>query len=205
MYPNRQEFEQLLRNTTLDSLVEKYLFAGLPFSFFGRTDTYKQMLRSISRGLEVPQPNICVVGSARIGFSLAPHKFGQPFSPYSDIDIVIVSEELFDSSWLDILTNRHHRWSSLSRQTQDRLIEHQERHHIYYGYISPSFVAPALAIGHQWLTTFNRLSQIPFLASRPVSGRLYRTWDHAKVYHRWSLRRVRDTIVGQPQGRSRTE
>ena len=196
MYPTKEEFEDLLRTRSLDYIVETHLFSGMPFSFSDRPEVHRQMVKKISRGLQVPREDICIVGSGRIGFSLSPNNFGDPFNQYSDLDVVVVSPLLFDPSWLDILTNRRTRWSLLRERTQEHLKEHQERHYIYRGWINPSFVAEALGIGEQWVTTFNELSQIPYLSSRSVQGRLYRSWEHARTYHRWSLGKVRGMIAG---------
>ena len=196
MYPTKEEFEEILRTRNLERILDDFLFIGIPFSFSERPEIYHQMIGEISSGLNVPEANICVVGSGRIGFSLSPHSFGRPFSRHSDLDIIVVSPELFDPSWLDILTNRRVRWSSLRQRTREHLIEHREHHHIYNGWVAPGFVAEALDIGERWRTTFNRLSLIPYLSSRSIGGRLYRTWEHAKAYHRWSLRQVLRRVVG---------
>ena len=187
----------MLQTSSLDHIVEDHLFTGMPFSFSDRPEIYGRMLREISRGLKVPREDICVIGSARIGFSLSPYKFGSPFNQHSDVDIIVVSPSLFDPSWIDILTNRHVSWSSLRHFTQAQIKEHREKHHVYRGWIYPALVAEALDIGERWQTTFNGLSRIPFLSSRTIGGRLYRTWEHARAYHRWSLGKIRSKIVGR--------
>ena len=179
----------------MDWILDTYLFRGVPFSFLQQPRVYERMIRDISRGLRVPQQDICVVGSARFGFSLTPDKFGEPFSERSDVDMVIVSPELFDPSWVDLLTNRRTSWSALRQATRDGIIEHRKRYYIYNGWIYPSLVAEALDIGERWITTFNRLSRIPDLSSRRIGGRLYRTWEHARHYHLRSLWQVRDSIM----------
>ena len=190
MYPTKEEFEALLRARRFDRILDDYLFNGLPFSFSDQPKIHGTMLKELSRGLRVPRQDICVVGSARIGFSMSPYKYGSPFDQFSDLDIVIVSPLLFDSSWVDMLTNRHIPWSRLTQPTRAHLIEHRERHYIYNGWINPHFVAEALCIGERWVTTFDGLSRIPYLSSRHIAGRLYRTWAHARAYHRWSLSKV---------------
>ncbi len=97
----------------LDEVVDTHLFAGVPFSFSGNPDIYDRMLQELSYGLKVGKQDICIVGSARIGFSLSPEKFGVPFGQFSDVDVVVVSPDLFDPSWINILTNPLVRWSSL--------------------------------------------------------------------------------------------
>ena len=48
-------------------------------------------------------PNeVLVIGSAKLGFSIAPHKRYRPFSDQSDIDVVMVSPFLFDKIWQSV-------------------------------------------------------------------------------------------------------
>ena len=39
--------------------------------------------------------DVCIVGSAKLGFSPSVHQFGRPFSDTSDVDVVVISEPLF--------------------------------------------------------------------------------------------------------------
>ena len=191
MYPTKDEFQELLDTHTLDWIIDHHVFYGLPFYSSHAPDLHNQMVHAISKGLNVPPKDICVVGSARIGFSLSPEKFGQPFSEFSDIDVCVVSDTLFDPSWLDMLGRYRARGITLSQRTKWHLKKHREDHYIYNGWIYPESVVQALGIGQRWLRTFNGLSHIADFASRTVAGRLYRTWDHARNYHRWSLSRLK--------------
>ena len=194
MYPTKEEFEGLLQTREVDWIIDQHLFGGPPFYSSNQPNVHDRMIRAISTGLKVPRRDICVVGSARIGFSLSPPKFGEPFSQFSDIDIIVVSSELFDPSWLDIVGSRRTNSSTLRHRTRRHLSEHRERHYVYNGWIYPKSVVEALGIGERWLRTFNGLSRITELSSRSVGGRLYRTWDHARLYHRWSLESLKSTI-----------
>ena len=200
MYPNKTEFEDRLLNGRLESILSDLLSNGLPFCFFQRPELYGQMMDRVTQGLGVREADLCVVGSAKIGFSLSPYKFGDPFSNRSDIDIVVVSSVLFDECWLDILTNRRTPWRLLREKTRDRLTAHRNDNYVYRGWIYPDSIAEALNIGQEWLNTFNGLSTIPDLAARPVNTRLYRTWEHARAYHRRSLRQVRNKILENREG-----
>ena len=194
MYPTKKEFEQLLQTHTLDWLIDTHLFKGQPFYSLNKPDVHQQMIRAISKGLHVPAKDICVVGSARIGFSLSPEKFGSPFNQFSDIDIVVVSSSLFDPSWLDILQSPWKMSHTLSPQTKQSLRDHRKFHYVYNGWIYPGSVIQAIKIGEIWMRTFNGLARIQELAGRSIGGRLYRTWEHARLYHRWSLQQVKDNI-----------
>ena len=194
MYPTKDEFKELLNSRTLDWVIDNYVFRGLPFYSSHAPEVHNQMIRTISQGLNVSQNDICVIGSARIGFSLSPEKYGQPFSEFSDIDICIVSQSLFDPSWLDVLGRYRTKGLSLNRRTRWHLQEHREGHYVYNGWMYPESIVQVLEIGQRWLRTFNGLSHIADFASRTVAGRLYRTWDHARYYHRWSLGKVKQRL-----------
>ena len=118
MYPTKEEFEELLRTREVDWIIDKHLFGGPPFYSSDQPDVHDRMIRALSTGLKVPRRDICVVGSARIGFSLSPPRFGEPFSQFSDIDIVVVSSALFDPSWLDILGSPRRNSSTLRHHTR---------------------------------------------------------------------------------------
>ena len=190
MYPTKDEFKEFLKTRNVNWIIDHHIFDGLPFFSAHQPELHDQMVRSIAKGLGVPRGDIRVVGSARIGFSLSPHKYGDPFDQFSDIDIVVVSSTLFDPSWLDILESTRKSHSALRKSTRRQLTRHRELHFIYNGWIYPEKLPEALKIGERWLKTFNGLSHIPELATRTIGGRLYRTWDHARQYHVWSLQKV---------------
>lgn len=190
-YPTRREFESLLMTRPIDWVIDNHLFNGMPFYSSHQPEIHQQMTHAISSGLKVPKHDICVVGSARIGFSLSPLKFGEPFSPFSDIDVFIVSTCLFDPSWIDILETRRSSHAPLSGRTRTSLRDHREHHYLFNGWMYPDSVIEVLNIGQRWLRTFRGLSRITELASRPIGARLYRTWDHARLYHRWSLSKLK--------------
>ena len=194
MHLTKDEFVELLNTRSVDWIVDNHVFGGPNFYSFRKPQVYRQMMSAISIGLQVPPTDIHVIGSARIGFSLSPNKFGERFNQYSDIDICVVSNSLFDSSWIDILANERHARTNLNPQTRQHLRNHREYHYVYNGWMYPGALVPVLRIGTRWMRTFNGLSRIAELATRSISGRLYRTWDHARLYHQWSLRRVKQTI-----------
>ena len=191
MYPSSKEFSILLRTESMDSILNDHLFTtDIPYYFSTQPAIYSQLIEHLSQGLQVPEEDICIVGSARIGFSLSPYKYGVPFHRYSDIDIVVVSQDIFDRSWIDILTRRRKRWRTLQNTTQDPLEAHQHKHFIYNGWIYPRSIYESLTDGYRWMSTFNSTSRIPELASRSMNSRLYRTWDHVRHYHRRSFRHL---------------
>ena len=200
MYPTQQEFEEMLLTRDIIDILRNVMFTGVPFSFAGQPEIYLRMVDHIATGLDVAADDVCVVGSARLGFSLAPDRFGTPFGEHSDIDVLVVSSELFDKSWLNILFYRKVPWTSLRPNTRKQIDAHREEHFVFRGWIYPDSISQALDIGNDWINTFNGLSTIPELSDMDIKGRLYRTWDHVEIYQRQSLNRLKNKITSNQQG-----
>jgi hypothetical protein len=183
-YPTSEEFAELLGRSKLQDVVESYIFRGLPYAFRDDETSYLRLVAHVSDGLGVPGENLTLIGSGRIGFSLDPAKYGTPFSDASDLDMVVVSPELFDACWLDLLRPRrgYHR---LPQSVQSWHLDH--RQHVYYGRIWPHKLPGIVDLSRRWFNVFKSASRYPELAVHEVHGLLYRTWDHAKFYHVYGL------------------
>lgn len=85
--------------TKLDSarMVDKWLLTG-SCAVINDATTHA-IADSIARRLEVEYASVIVVGSARLGFSIKPKRRYGAFGEDSDIDVAIVSSELFERVW----------------------------------------------------------------------------------------------------------
>ncbi len=72
-----------------------YFTEGIPFAFKQNPIIYEQMKGWLSKQINVESKQITMTGSARIGVSLNPSKWGKAFSEHSDLDLIIVDFELF--------------------------------------------------------------------------------------------------------------
>jgi len=73
-----------------------WLMDGTPYVFFEMPMLYESIRTWLSSRLQINPLEIKLIGSARTGFSLAPPPdFGKPFGPASDLDIAVVSADLF--------------------------------------------------------------------------------------------------------------
>ncbi|MGH9511249.1 MAG: hypothetical protein ACRD2U_03835 [Terriglobales bacterium] len=198
------EFRELLRSEPLDRIVTQYVFGGTPYVFRQRPANAETLYHHLSGKLAVDARNIRIVGSAKMGFSLSPDTFSRRFLPSSDIDVVVVDEGLFDGLWLALL-NWHYprRTAGLGA---DNEWGRQRRRDIYWGCFSPedlkfdrvSFpqaLKPVLDISTTWFNAFRTLSHFSEFTRRNVSGRLYRTWHHAEMYHKYGLQQVLSSMA----------
>ena len=79
-------------------LARLWISEGIPFAFRKCPGLYEEVRNWLAAGLELDAKQISVVGSARLGYSLAPERWGKPYRPdSSDVDFFAVSASLFDS------------------------------------------------------------------------------------------------------------
>ena len=81
------------------ALAQLWLSEGIPHAFRECPAVYESIRSwlSVRLSLGVHAKEIGIVGSARLGASLAPKKLGRSFSTSSDLDIFIVSKSLFEA------------------------------------------------------------------------------------------------------------
>lgn len=202
-YPSVDEFKSILLNTPLEAVVQKYVFEGVPYAFREQPHILETLHQHLCPTLQVSERNVVVVGSAKIGFSLSPHNFPRQFSEESDIDVIVVNESLFDEVWKTMLKWNYPRRYRLNGADWDwaRL----RMSDLYWGWFVPDKIRyeglsfpkvlkPLRDISTNWFNAFRSLSRKPEFASRAVSGRLYRSWDHALLYHVEGLRQISNDI-----------
>lgn len=176
--------------------VTPYVFTPEPTKW----DTFRDVL--VSR-LQVSRENIRVVGSARFGFSLKPWNNLRSFSDTSDIDVIIVSSSMFDHLWLALLNAAYPRPPVIQKLGGWRATRRNE---VYTGWLTPleihldarifgSKAKPVLEFNTRWFNSFKEASRHPPRRHKDVNGRLYRTWEHAELYHLDSLAALRKSLI----------
>jgi len=208
-YPSVKEFEKILLTLPLEEIVQEHLFGGEPYVFRTSARAHTLLKQHVSQHLNTPEDDIRIVGSARIGFSLSPDSFGRQFSAESDIDVIVINEQLFDLIWMTLLRwhypRRNQPFGSLREWASSR------RRDVFLGWFTPhqiqfnpdlpfpQVLSPLRDHAALWFDTFRSLARYPEFAKRDVSGRLYRTWDHALLYHVAGLSQIKQSIPGAPQ------
>jgi hypothetical protein len=78
------------------AIARLWLSEGIPYAFRNKPALYESVRSWLGTRLGVDPKEIHLTGSARIGQSLAPKKLGEIFGDHSDLDIFIVSHNLFE-------------------------------------------------------------------------------------------------------------
>jgi hypothetical protein len=76
-------------------LAKLFLLEGTPYVFTSRPMKYVIFREQLADRFSIGSQDVCIVGSAKLGYSPSAHKWGQPFAETSDVDVVLISEPLF--------------------------------------------------------------------------------------------------------------
>ncbi len=204
IYPTADEFKEILKTTAPDNVTRQYIFQGTPYVFRDQPRLMNTMRDSLCPTLRLRPEDVVIIGSGRLGYSVAPAKFPRQFHNGSDIDVLVVNAKLYDTIWSGFL-----RWHYIAKGPgfggRDRDWMSDRRRELVAGWVNPdALLYEALRFSRvlkplrntqvRWFNAFQSLSLIQDFASRHVSGRLYRTWDHALQYHPSGLRQLRNEL-----------
>jgi len=175
----------------------------IPYVFEPEPDKWNTFRDFVSAELGVARNDIRIVGSGRLGFSMKPRMKLKSFSDKSDIDVVIVNSAMFDWLWLALLRAAYPRFPLT--QTLGGWLR-KRRNEIYTGWLTPLEIRldltihgakakPVVEFNARWFNTLKLASQIPPRRHEDVSGRLYRSWEHAELYHLQSLAALRRSLT----------
>jgi hypothetical protein len=99
-YPDAAAFRDavvLLSQRSSESVIRLWLTEGIPFAFRDCPALYEAVRAWLGARLGVCPKEITLLGSARIGFSLAsPPNYGRMFNSQSDLDLTVVCPTLFE-------------------------------------------------------------------------------------------------------------
>lgn len=140
-------------------------------------DKYFQLKECIAEQFKVHPNHVLVVGSGKLGFSIAPRKQYRPFSESSDIDVVIVSEYFFQTIWKYLYKYKENGgyWEKIDNFNR----------YLFQGWIRPDKLPPnhQCSFAKEWWEFFNNISSNYEYSSYKISGAIYYSWDFIESYH----------------------
>lgn len=151
-------------------------------------EQYFDLRSEIANKYEVHPNEVLVVGSSKLGFSVAPTKRYRHFTDTSDIDVVIVSSGLFDQMWKAV----HHYWDHGGYWERSA----QFKAYLFQGWIRPDKLPPAATfeLANDWWQFFNYLSSTRKYSVYKVAGALYRDWYFLEAYQLRSVSACADEL-----------
>lgn len=168
------DFRDDLSTRTTSYMIRYYTTFGTP-QVIDRLQ-YFDLKSSIADHFDIHPSEVIMVGSAKLGFSIKPDKRYVAFGEESDIDMAIVSPNLFDRIWLEVLKysqSNDMRYFQKKQEFQD---------YLFRGWIRPDKLPQgrSFQIAQDWWGFFRNLTHKQ--ASYKITGGLYKSWYHFEWY-----------------------
>ncbi|WP_418162711.1 hypothetical protein [Pantoea vagans] len=192
----KQSFKDALRKCESKYVYNKFLL-GHEVWFFktkrklkDHADVYHGLKMTMADKLGLHINNIAIVGSAKLGFSITPNaaKMFRDFSDESDIDIVVVSQELFRKSWstfLEVKTKSHLR-------NYDRISSE-----VFRRFVTLKNVDYKYKFFQEWSSKMDpckRDLQALYSIPADVNYRIYESWEDVERYHLEGLDKLKKLL-----------
>ena len=162
----------------------RHLLHGTPHVFIGREGDFFDFRRRIADKFRVGFHEVFVVGSAKLGFS--PYK-EKDFDLDSDIDVVIVSETLFN----EFMEQIRHYQAQLRRSrrvvsTRELALYHDFLEYVALGWIRPDKVPLSFTLSSvkdDWFAFFRSISNGKSeVGNYKVAAGIFKTYNHLESY-----------------------
>jgi hypothetical protein len=149
-------------------------------------DRYFALKAAVAERFAIHPNEIIVVGSTKLGFSIAPIKRYRAFGEDSDIDVAIVSPQLFDRIWHEVLRYLD---SAASWQTREEFARYFVR-----GWLRPDKLpsGPHFEFTNDWFDFFRVLSNSRQYGDIKISGAIYRDWVFLEQYQESCIVKCRE-------------
>lgn len=192
---NREEFNiELLKADTPDkksTFIQRHLVHGVPYVFNGDENKYFDFRNRIAKRFGVQYQEVFIVGSSKLGFS---YQNNTEFSLESDIDVVIVNEQLFDKYQIAISDYQY----ELDKFYQTRTIGEMQQYEKFMkyfikGWMRPDYIPTSFSIEllrDEWFQFFRTISNGKSeVGNYRVSGGLFKNMLYFEKYHLQSINR----------------
>lgn len=184
-------------NYTNKELVDRYIWFGTPAIFQDNEQTYFDLRKEIADFFLINNmDNIVVVGSAKLGFSIAPRKEFRDITDDSDIDVAIIDDELFNTYWeklYDFNINIKNR-----TETEDQLYR-KFLDYFFRGWLRPDLFPFSFSYRNKWFDFFKSISYKKY-DHRKIAAGIYKNKFFFTKYHERNIEKLREELrYGQLQ------
>lgn len=168
-----EEFKHAVMRLNAEGVVRRHLIHGSCAKL--SDDSYYDLRQQVSDNFSIHPNEIVIVGSAKLGFSIAPQKRYREFCDTSDIDLAIISEKLFSKVWKDIFYyNCRSDWNPKDFSK-----------YLFKGWIRPDKIPhdDSFTFANEWFEYFMKVTNSGHFGSIKISGGIYKDWNFLETYH----------------------
>ena len=170
------EFKYLLGTMDTTSIVQSHIAFG--DSYILDFNQYFNIKAEVADHFGIHHSEVLLVGSGKMGFSIAPSKRYREFHDKSDIDLAIVSPHLFDMVWQKVFDY----WSEKSLWIEEE--QNIFKSYLFRGWIRPDKLPPAeqFEFRRDWWEFFLRLTNGEAYGPYQIRAGLYKSWHFFEKY-----------------------
>jgi hypothetical protein len=179
------EFKRDICKLDVSVAVQKHLTYG-PCCLLS-SDVYFELKREIADRFKLHPAEVLVVGSAKLGFSIAPKKRYLLFNDQSDIDVALVAPQLFEQVWAEV----HDYWDGGAYWEQHKMF----CHYLFQGWIRPDKLPPSSQFDRaaKWWEYFRELTSTSRYGPYKIRAGLYKSWRFLESYQRRCVEQCKQT------------
>ena len=188
---NIEEMKAAIEEKSADEIYNEFFISGEVWIFkniFGEQwfEQYDRFKKYVAQKLDVHYNNIGIAGSAKLGFSLNPKKNYKVFNDDSDLDIIVVSQKLFNEFWEQYLYDSYNPTTGINKKN------------VVSFYIFRKYIALDCFRNNEYYNNwikktngFEKDIQVLFKIENEVHYRIFESWDSVKMYYISSINRLK--------------
>jgi hypothetical protein len=175
------KFKDTLKDKSLSDrdIVHECISYGTPYVFEGDEIKYFHLKKIIANHFNLHQNEVIMIGSAKLGFSIKPKQKYQPFNDESDIDMVLISEKIFNKFWDELY---YFNINLIGRSIRDENNYIKFCEYFFRGWVRPDLLPPSFEGTSNWFNFFKSISHKKF-GERKISGAIFRNYEFFDNYH----------------------
>jgi len=190
------QFQAALKLLEPEEFCRQHLFSSNAWIFTNSCQlevkgTYDDFRKTVGNIINEPEENVAIVGSSKFGFSMNPHSPFNPFNADSDVDIILVSQNLFQRTWAAYREAYYNGY---------RLLKGLHGGNVFRNFV----IVPAkeykefksIYLRKIWLQmrAMERDIQTSHRISIQINFRIYDSWLDAEAYHSYGLRKLKEAL-----------
>ncbi len=166
-------------------VVQKHITFGE--SYLLGSQRYFELKSEVSLHFDLHPSQVVIVGSGKLGFSIAPGKQYQHFNDESDLDLAVVSSELFDRVWIDVF--------EYSRGGAFWPDEKSFKDYLLRGWVRPDKLPPSpqFPFRNDWWDFFQEIESFGRYGTYKIRAGIYKSWYFLESYQSEAVKKCRET------------
>lgn len=196
MRPDKSGFVNAFETHNDTQITQDFIISDIYGCSKLKPEQYSHLKRRVSAKFDIDPHDVLVVGSAKLGFSIAPKKRWKAFDSdveeieqRSDIDVAIVSSQLYLKIWQQI--------SQISHDLPQTSRKNSEWHTFHAnGWIRPDKLPNynGFTLRQDWFEFFRQLTNERVCGQVKIAAGLYYSMDFLTQYQNQSVIQCREEL-----------